>query len=53
MAPVGGARLVELVPRASAEAGRYVIWLGDVAVEVGDDFREQTLARIASALRAC
>lgn len=50
-APVGGARLVELVPRASADGGRYVIWLGDVAV--GDDFREDTLGRIASALRAC
>ena len=50
--------LVELVPTslpttALGRAGRYVLEVGSARVEFGDDFREETLARIVSVLRAC
>ena len=47
-------RLVELVPGpAGASRGRYTLRIGDVTIELGDDFREETLARLVRALRAC
>lgn len=48
-------RLVELVPvaRTTAPARRYVIRVGEVSVEVGDDFDAGTLRRLVEALRAC
>lgn len=48
-------RLIELVPTATpASYARYVVRVGDdAAVEVGDDFREETLARVMRVLRAC
>ncbi len=50
--------LVELVraPTAmtdSTRSARYVLEVGSVRVEFGDDFREETLARVMSVLRAC
>src|SRR6185437_12110315 len=54
-APPRDARLVELV-RASSTPGppqRYVVHVGEVSVEVGDDFDDQTLRRILEILRAC
>ena len=48
--------LVELVPspRPSARApARYLIHVGEVRVEVGDDFAAETLRRIVEVLRAC
>jgi transposase-like protein len=50
------AALVELVPasRPSASApARYAVHLGEVRVEVGDDFAAETLRRILEVLRAC
>jgi hypothetical protein len=48
-------RLVELVP-AGAPAPvtrRYIVRLGEAAIEVGDDFDAETLRRIVEVLRAC
>jgi hypothetical protein len=50
------AALVELVPspRPSARVpARYMIHMGEVRVEVGDDFAAETLRRIVEVLRAC
>lgn len=47
-------QLVELVPAPPSEiAARYVVRVGGVVVEVGDDFREATLVRLVRALRSC
>ena len=53
-----GVRLVELVPTPSsrpesAGVARYVLDVGGGRVEFGDDFREETLARVMMVLRAC
>jgi hypothetical protein len=44
--------VVELVPRAAAPASprRYVVSVGRGSVEIGDDFDEDTLARIVEVL---
>lgn len=49
---VGG--LVELTP-ATAPAGpaRYELVLGPVRIVVGDDFQEQTLARLLHLVQSC
>jgi len=48
------AALVELIPAARPAApGRYVVLVGDVRVEVGDDFDVATLRRLVGALRTC
>lgn len=48
------AALVELVPaRRPPTAGRYLVHVGGVCVEVGDDFDPGTLRRIVEALRPC
>lgn len=51
------AALVELVPAAlpalPAALARYVVVVGDVRVEVSDDFDAATLRRLVGALRAC
>lgn len=51
-------KLIELVPTPVPvpmphAAARYVVHIGDAAIEVGDDFTDETLARIVRALRAC
>ena len=47
-------RLVELVPTGEvSSAARYALRVADVTIELGDDFREETLVRIVRALRAC
>lgn len=47
-------RLIELVPTSAPQAAtRYVVRVRDAAVEVGDDFRDETLARVVRVLRAC
>ncbi len=46
--------LVELVSAPSpALAGRVVVQLGDVRIEVGPDFDSATLRRLLEVLRAC
>ena len=48
------AAVVELVPATPLAAPpRYVVLVGDVRVEVGDDFDVATLRRLVEALRAC
>ena len=47
-------RLVELIPTSMPRAeGRYVVHVAGAEIAVDDDFREETLARIVRALRAC
>ena len=47
-------RLIELVPTSAPQvAARFVVRLGDATIEVGDDFQDETLARIMRVLRAC
>jgi hypothetical protein len=47
-------QLVELVPASvTGVARRYVVRVGDAAVEIGDDFDARTLRRIVEALRTC
>ncbi len=48
--------LIELVPRAAPQVpgpARYVVRVGETAVEVGDNFEDDTLARVVRVLRAC
>ena len=46
--------LIELVPRSAPPGpARYVVRVGETAVEVGDDFEDDTLARVVRVLRAC
>jgi hypothetical protein len=53
-APRRSARLVELVaaPPVGTET-RYVVRVGEVTIELGEDFRDETLVRLVRALRAC
>jgi hypothetical protein len=47
-------KLIELVPMPSAQApARYVVRVGDVTVDVDDDFADETLVRLVRTLRAC
>lgn len=49
-------RLVELVPAAPApvsSASRYVLHVGGVELEVGDDFNEVGLRRLVTLLKSC
>ncbi len=47
--------LVELVPTTAAHhiEARYVVRLGEITLELDDDFQEESLVRIVRALRAC
>lgn len=47
------ATLVELVPEMTRRPARYVVRVGDVAVEISDDFDSDTLRRIVEVLGAC
>lgn len=50
------AALVELIPSSRPSAigrARYAVYVGEVHVEVGDDFAAETLRRILEVLRAC
>jgi hypothetical protein len=56
--PQRRAALVELVPASRPSAStrapaRYTVHVGDVHVEIGDDFAAETLRRILEVLRAC
>lgn len=46
-------RLVELTPLASPVWPTYTVLVGDFRIEVGDDFRGDTLVRLLGVLRAC
>lgn len=50
-----GPRLVELVPmsRSGPDPRRYLVRIGEAAIEVGDDFDAGTLRRLIEVLRAC
>lgn len=46
-------RLVELTPIAAPAAPTYALLVGEFRIEMGDDFREDTLVRLLGAIRAC
>jgi len=47
-------QLVELVPATPLyAAARYVVRVGDVELELDDDFRDETLRRLVGVLRSC
>jgi hypothetical protein len=47
-------RLVELVPALWTSAQtRYLVRVGDIAVELSDDFEEETVLRLVRILRSC
>lgn len=48
-------RLVELVPATPrvSSAARYVLHIGGVELEVGDDFSEAGLRRLVALLKSC
>ena len=48
-------RLVELVPATPpvSSAARYVLHVGGVELEVGDDFNEAGLRRLVTLLKSC
>jgi hypothetical protein len=46
--------MVELVATPTTRArAQVVVRVGDAQVELGDDFRDETLARIVRVLRTC
>ena len=52
--PPSGPRLVELVPTPpSRPPSRFVLHVAGAVVELDDDFREESLARLLRVLRAC
>ena len=47
-------RLVELVPSPETRSGgQYLVRVADASIELGEDFRDETLVRIVRALRSC
>lgn len=46
-------RLVEVVGPQSARKAEYRVEVGDVVVQVDDDFRDDTLARLLRVVAAC
>ena len=52
--PPATPRLVELVPTAPpAPAARYVLHVGGVELELGEDFHEDTVRRLVQVLLSC
>lgn len=48
-----GTGLVELVAVNDARPARYVVRVGDLAIELGDEFNETTLRRLLEVVLAC
>ena len=48
-----GIGLVELVAVNDARPARYVVRVGDLAIELGDEFNETTLRRLLEVVLAC
>lgn len=46
-------RWVELVAAQPSPTARYVVRVGDLAVEVGDDFQDHTLRRLLAVVASC
>lgn len=46
-------RLVEVTAAPPRPAGSYRVRVGDIVVEVDDNFREDTLGRLLHVVRAC
>jgi hypothetical protein len=44
---------VELVPAPRPAVARYVVRIGEVRIEVSDDFDATTLRRLVGVLRSC
>ena len=45
--------LVEITPLAAPASPTYILRAGDFVLELGDDFREDTLRRLLGVLRSC
>jgi hypothetical protein len=46
-------RIAANIPASQAGPGRYVLQVGGVRIELGDDFAEATLRRLLEVLRSC
>jgi hypothetical protein len=44
---------VELVPKGTESGARYVVRVGEISFEFGDDATEETLRRTIGVLRSC
>jgi hypothetical protein len=51
--PRRAAALVELVPTTPLSSARYVMRVGEISFEFGDDASEETLLRVVGLLRSC
>jgi hypothetical protein len=52
--PAAKPKLTERVPMPlPSKATRLVVRVGEIGIEVGDDFNDETLVRLVRALRAC
>lgn len=52
----GGLRVVEVTSKpavASRRSSRYILHIGEIAIEVSDDFEEATLSRLLKVLAPC
>jgi len=54
----GPARMVELVPRVSvsgpiATRARYAVRCGELSIEFGEDFEDETLRRLVRVIASC
>lgn len=54
----GSARMVELVPSVSvskpaATGARYVVRCGELSIEFGEDFEDETLRRLVRVVASC
>ena len=49
----GQARMVEVVAREEVAAGRYVVWIGDVGIEVDEGFNDEVLRRLVEVVASC
>jgi hypothetical protein len=52
--PAAKPKMIELVPTPSPpRIGRFVVRVGELVIEVGDDFADEALVRLVRTLRAC
>ena len=52
-APSAESTFLELVPTRAVAGSSYRVWVGELSVDVPDDFDEHTVRRLVTVLRAC